>query len=263
MNLPMNEVMKEDMISNALVWLSSRLCNFIAAGEGFNPVPAGDRLETPQDDEPGDVGKSQKSLLDRWKSFRNEFDVWFEGLPSTFKPSARIKSKIQRPFTDVQILPPTEDKPCPFDEIWYSMPMCGATMMHYHMARILLLINKPHETTARRSTIGSRLKSYRDIEEDIVQHCYEIWYVASLSSPLCTELNSSGIACSNPPATVRVHMTQPLFVAGQCLTHHRERKVIHDLLQGIETDLGWATEYRASQLQKDWGWVTDSKLVNI
>jgi len=38
-----------------------------------------------------------------------------------------------------------------------------------------LLINKPHESTARRSTIGSRLKSYRDIEEEIVQHCYEIW----------------------------------------------------------------------------------------
>ncbi len=55
---------------------------------------------------------------------------------------------------------------------------CAATMQHYHMARILLLVNKPHETTMRRSTITSRLNSYRSIEEDIIFHCYEIWYVA-------------------------------------------------------------------------------------
>ena len=38
--LPEHGVMKEDLISNALIWLSSRLCNYIAAGEGFNPVIA-------------------------------------------------------------------------------------------------------------------------------------------------------------------------------------------------------------------------------
>ena len=50
-------------------------------------------------------------------------------------------------------------------------------MQHYHMARILLLVNKPHESTMRRSTIANRLNSYRSIEEEIVSHCYEIWYV--------------------------------------------------------------------------------------
>ena len=174
--LPADGEMKEDLISNALVWLSSRLCNFIAAGEGLNPVPAGDRSETPREDVPGEFGVSQKALLERWRCLRREFDAWYEGSPTTFKPSARIKSKLQRPFTDVPILPPTKHRDNPFDEIWYSIPMCGATMMHYHMGRILLLINKPHESTARRSTIGSRLKSYRDIEDEIVHHCYEIWY---------------------------------------------------------------------------------------
>ena len=174
--------MKEDMISNALVWLSSRLCNFIAAGEGFNPVPAGDRSEVPREDELGDLGRSQKSQLEKWHAIWRTFDVWFEGLPATFKPSARIKSKIQRPLSDVQLLPAGERTSHPFDEVWYSIPMCAATMQHYHMARILLLINKPHETTARRSTIANRLKSYREIQEQIVYHCYEIWYVASTRS---------------------------------------------------------------------------------
>jgi len=56
-------VMKEDMLSNALVWLSSQLCNFIAAREWFNPVLVGDRSETPREDEPGEFGKSHTSLL--------------------------------------------------------------------------------------------------------------------------------------------------------------------------------------------------------
>ena len=167
-----DNVMKEDMIANALVWLSSRLCNFIAEGESFNPIPAGDRSETPRDDEPSDFGVSQKYLTERWRSFSHEFDVWFEGLPATFKPTARIKCP--------RNMNPDRDTPDnrTFFEAWYTNGMCGASMLHYHMARILLLINKPHETTARRCTIGNRLQSYRLIEEDIVSHCYEIWYVA-------------------------------------------------------------------------------------
>lgn len=53
-------------------------------------------------------------------------------------------------------------------------------MQQYHMTHILLLVNKPHETTMRRSTVTSRLKSYRLIEEEVIFHCYEIWYVARI-----------------------------------------------------------------------------------
>ena len=254
--------MREDMISNALIWLASRLCNFIAAGEGFNPVPAGDRIESSMNDEPGFIGRSQKTLLEQWQSLRNQFEVWHNGLPITFQPSSRIKSKLERPLTDVPLLLP-QGHDTPFDQIWYSMPMCGATMQHYHMARVLLLINKPHETTARRTTIGSRLNSYRNITEEIVNHCYEIWYAIRLLSPNLMLISPSGIACARPEASVRVHSTQPLFVAGQCLTHHRERKVILDLLRGIERDLGWATEYRVQQLIREWDWVADTNLTDV
>ena len=170
--------MKEDMIANALIWLASRLCNYIAAGECFNPPPAGDRTESPRGAEPGDIGTSQKKLLEKWTSIQRQFDVWYRGLPKSFKPSARIKSNLSRPFSNVRSSDP-HNNDCPFDEIWYSRPMCGATMQHYHMAQILLLINKPHETTARRTTIGHRFNSYQEITEVIVHHCYEIWYVGS------------------------------------------------------------------------------------
>ena len=56
---------------------------------------------------------------------------------------------------------------------------------------------------------------------------------------------------------MRVHQTQPLFVAGQCLSQSHERQVVLELLRGIETDLGWATENRVQKLLNEWGWVND------
>lgn len=109
-------------------------------------------------------------------------------------------------------------------------------MQFYHMARILLLINKPHETTAGRSTIAERLRSYRDIESEIRHHSCEI----------------VGIALSQPEDSVRIHQLQPLFVAGQCFTKATERRIVLDLLRDIERDLGFATEYRIKQLLKQW-----------
>jgi hypothetical protein len=43
-----------------------------------------------------------------------------------------------------------------------------------------------------------------------------------------------------------------LFVAGLTMVDIRERRIVYDLLRGIETDLGWATEYRVKQLVEEW-----------
>ena len=221
------ETMGEDMISNALVWLSSRICNYLATGESFNATPAGDRSMTPRA-EIGTIGETQKSLLERWHALYQELDIWYNGLPITFRPSARIRQTSRDNW----------DGKCLFQEIWYVMPMCAATMQHYHMARVLLLINKPHETTAGRTTIGARFGSYRSIDREATRHCYEI----------------CGIALSRPQASVRVHQTQPLFVAGQYFEQANERKVVLDLLKGIKEDLGWSTEDQVKQLLRQWGW---------
>ena len=223
--------MGEDMYANALVWLTSRICNYLATGEAFNAAPAGDRAETPRT-EIGTIGESQKSLLERWYALSRALDNWFNGLPATFKPSARIKARNQ-PSDGA-----TSDIDSPFSEVWYVIPMCAATMQHYHMARVLLLVNKPHETTAGRITIGDRIGSYRSIDREATRHCYEI----------------CGISLSRPPASVRVHSTQPLFVAGQYFEGRRERRVVLELLKGIKEDLGWSTGDRVQQLLRQWGW---------
>jgi hypothetical protein len=219
-----DDMMKEDMISNALIWLLSKIVNFIAAGDGL--LLPDTALETPSA-----IGISQQTLLELWGQLQHELEMWFEGLPDTFRPCARIEPPRLASQT-------SEDDGYPFPEIWYSIPMCASTMQHYHMARILLLINKPHESTARRSTVTNRLRSYRSIESEIRFHSHEI----------------CGISMSRPEASVRIHSLQPLFVSGQCLTEPRERRTILNLLRGIEGDIGWATEYRAKQLLKEWEW---------
>ncbi|KAF7595248.1 hypothetical protein BBP40_006748 [Aspergillus hancockii] len=217
-----DEVMKEDLIGNGLIWILSKIINFISAGDhvqlDHGPINT------------GPLGISQQVLLERWYRLETELDAWYNGLPDTFQPCARLEHP----------LPKDEDGDgsSSLAEIWYSFPVCSSAMQHYHMARILLLINKPHESTSKRSTITNRLNSYRSIESDIRYHSREI----------------VGISMAQPEGSVRINSLQPLFVSGQCLTDPRERQMVLQLLRGIEVDLGWATEYRVKQLLREWGW---------
>lgn len=65
--------MADDMISNALIWLTMKLINFIAAGDEF-PHELG-------------LGIRQKQLLDYWEGLEKQLDVWLEGLPDSFRPT--------------------------------------------------------------------------------------------------------------------------------------------------------------------------------
>ncbi|RAH77386.1 Zn(II)2Cys6 transcription factor [Aspergillus japonicus CBS 114.51] len=217
-----DDVIKEDMICNGLVWILSKIVNFISAGDKVQVNHPGS-LNT------GPLGLSQQALLERWIRLEAELDAWYNGLPDIFHPCARTEPVAKDgEKADTGAL----------SEIWYSIPMCSSAMQHYHMARILLLINKPHASTSRRSTITDRLNSYRSIENDIRFHSREI----------------VGIAMACPTGSVRINSLQPLFVSGQCLIDAAERRAVLHLLQGIETELGWATDYRVNQLLREWGW---------
>jgi len=218
--------MREDMISNALVWLLSKIINYTASGDSIDHVFP-QNLASPN----GTLGINQMVLLQRWKELDKELDVWYHGLPDTFKPCARLP-----PLSDGSV--PPDSPRAVFSEIWYSIPMCASTMQSYHMAKIILLLNKPQESTSRRSTISHRLGSYRSTEQEVRSHSHEI----------------CGIALGRPEGSVRIHQVQPLFVAGSCLIEDHERRIILGLLRGVESDLGWATDYRVKDLLNDWGW---------
>lgn len=216
--------MKEDMICNGLIWILSKIVNHISSG---------DNIMTDNRPDSGPLGVSQQLLLERWMRLETELDAWYSGLPDTFQPCARIEPSNIEHYKSMG-----DPDLATLQEIWHSLPMCASIMQHYHMARILLLINKPHETTGRRNTITLRLQSYRSIEAEIGFHSREIL----------------GIALSRPDGSVRINSLQPLFVSGQCVTDARERRVAIRMLRAIESDLGWATEYRVQQLLKEWGW---------
>ncbi|EAW11944.1 uncharacterized protein ACLA_007030 [Aspergillus clavatus NRRL 1] len=218
--------LREDLVCNALVWILSKIVNFISAGDTLHLPHSGGISAAP-------LGLSQQALLERWYRLKAELDTWYDRLPASFWPCARIDlSKVPHPKA-------AEDEDASsLSEIWFSIPMCSSAMQHYHMGRVLLLINKPHESTSRRSAVTNRLNSYRSIENEIRFHSREI----------------VGISLARPDGSVRINSLQPLFVSGQCLTEDRERRVVLRLLRGIEVDLGWATEYRVKQLLREWGW---------
>ena len=52
---------------------------------------------------------------------------------------------------------------------------------------------------------------------------------------------------------VMKYMTQPLYVAGRCLSSWNERLEVVGLLRRIENSIGQGTEYRVFKLADDWG----------
>jgi hypothetical protein len=75
--------MREEMLSNALIWLLAKLSNFIAAGENLTVGPDS------EGDTSSPIGVSLQALLSRWKRLKVEF-IWRSGLPDTFAPCARL-----------------------------------------------------------------------------------------------------------------------------------------------------------------------------
>ncbi|RDW83752.1 uncharacterized protein DSM5745_04078 [Aspergillus mulundensis] len=226
---PGEGIMQEDSISNALVWIISKIINFISPNKSAHVGPPGAVNSSP-------MGLPQQVSLERWYRLEAELDVWYKGLPETFHPCARIGIPETASQSDK-----TDDAPS-LSEIWYSIPMCSSAMQHYHMGRILLHIHKPPQPSGATNPITSRYNS-----TDIQFHSREI----------------VGIAMACPAGSVRINSLQPLFVSGQCLTDPSERRMVLRLLQDIEKDLGWATEYRAQQLRREWGWDKDTDVTGV
>jgi hypothetical protein len=213
-----DSMMKEDLICNSLVWLMGKLVNFMAYGDHFEEGGGSTW-----------AGVSQRTLLDYWCTLQRQFQMWYDSLPITFKPSARVDPRPATVYGEPDVL---------FPEIWYNIPMCASTMQYYHMSQIQLFMNKPHETTQGATNVYERLNSYQSVLDACQSHSREI----------------VGISLGRPDDAVRIHSVQPLFTAGQCLSDLGERQVVLGLLRGIEADIGWATEYRARQLIEQWHW---------
>ncbi|KAE8151904.1 hypothetical protein BDV25DRAFT_171028 [Aspergillus avenaceus] len=212
----------EESVSNAMTWILGRIINYITSGDSLNPLD----FSRPTRRQ-AFFSVSQEALLERWCLLNTDLRRWYQSRPPTFNPSARSRITAADGCSS--------DVAAAFERTWYNVPMCAAAMQSYYMGRILLLMNRPQESTAIRSTVASRLKCYQDTERHVLNH----------SRQIC------GISLSMPPEAVRIHSLQPLYVAGQCFSRPHERQTVLDLLLGVERDLGWTVTYYVNKLRED------------
>ncbi|GAB7358331.1 hypothetical protein MBLNU230_g2403t1 [Neophaeotheca triangularis] len=226
--------MSDDTISNALIWLTMKLVNFIAAGDEVTSSPS-----------PLGLGVRQRELLTYWEGLDTQLQTWHAGLPDSFHAPARHRPSKETPF-------PASD------EEWFPRSMCASTMQHFHFARIQLLHNKPELSTGHRSassapgtSLAARHATYTAILHQSRRHAKEI----------------VAIGLGRTDEGARVHAVQPLWTAGLVLGNENAagegavvsdetvywRRTIVGLLRGIERDMGWASEYRVRGLLDLWG----------
>ncbi|KAF5546161.1 WSC domain-containing protein [Fusarium phyllophilum] len=175
-----SESLRPDIISNTLVWLLSRLANYVAIVTDSKQQPT-----------------SMRGLKATWLSLNQEFETWHQGLPSSFRPSYRI----------------------------------------------LLLIHKPEGLvvpSSRPSASGGpfdALTRFNQMNRVLQYHAAEI----------------CAIALSRPEAAARIHMLQPVYLAGRSLHTKADRAIVLGLLESIEIELGWSSRYRVDDLLREWG----------
>jgi len=117
--------------------------------------------------------------------------------------------------------PPTS----PFPRLLYSNPAAMSGNQLHHTACILMLRHKPPNTTVTPKP------------NSIFWHARQI----------------CGISISNDDHAAWTNAIQPLWIAGQWMSHESEQKAILQLLEKIERLSGWSTKWRAEDLREFWG----------
>jgi hypothetical protein len=167
-----------------------------------------------------------------WDTLTLQLDNWHAHLPLAFQPSAQLRHPVSRRSSATPGLQ-TTPRSGGISELFFSIPLCAATIQLYHFARILLLLSKPTQTQT-----SSRLQAYREVSSQALTHAHGI----------------VGIALGRPHPAVRVEMLLPLYAAGGCLEADEERRLVVEVLRAIELDTGCTTEGRVRDLEKEWGW---------
>jgi hypothetical protein len=197
------------LVSHTLLWILLRTMNYLA-------LPTQDPT-------------TRQAV---WDTLTLQLDTWHAHLPLAFQPSAQLRHPVSRRSSATPGGQPTP-RSGEISELFFSIPLCAATIQLYHFARILLLLSKPTQTQT-----SSRLQAYREVSSQALVHAHSI----------------VGIALGRPHPAVRVEMLLPLYAAGGCLEADEERRLVVEVLRAIELDTGCTTEGRVRDLEKEWGW---------
>lgn len=112
------------------------------------------------------------------------------------------------------------------------------------MSQILLLIHKPEGLAAAPVSRPSASEGPFDALMRFNQMKRVLQYHAA---EICA------IALSRLEAAAKIHMLQPVYLAGRCLHTKADRAIVLKLLESIEIELGWSSRYRVDDLLREWG----------
>lgn len=113
----------------------------------------------------------------------------------------------------------------PFPTILFTNAAAVSGNQLYHAAAVLMLQTKP---------AGIRLDP---------KPRSALWHARQIC----------GISMSNDHHGAWTNSIQPLWIAGQWMSHPSEHRAILELLDRIEKESGWATKWRADDLKEFWG----------
>ncbi|KAA8649635.1 hypothetical protein EYZ11_002659 [Aspergillus tanneri] len=131
----------------------------------------------------------------------------------------------QRPDEMKPVMHMPSSPTSPFPTILFANPAAISGNQLYHTASMLMLQARP---------LGIRLDPK---PQSMLWHARQV----------------CGISMSNDRHGAWTNSIQPLWIAGQWMSHESEHRVILELLERIEKESGWPTQWRAEDLKEFWG----------
>lgn len=236
--------MSETAACRTLLWIVLKALSFAAEQRDQSRT-----MEFMPHTEASATAKKQQPLNDTksWQAIRDHLQAWNASLPDSFEPYLRLAqhrpTQVQTPNrSDVSTAAGDGNAiAIQFPTLQYSSAMASTAMVLYHFIQIFLLLHRPlspsnQDTFSRFAS--QRLSAYRQVAREVDDHANRI----------------CGICLGRPDDAVRMHMVQPLHLAGLGLESHDQRVVLEGLLSGIRKGTGCSTEWIVTSLREEWGW---------
>lgn len=115
--------------------------------------------------------------------------------------------------------------PRPFPTVLYPNPPSISGNQMYHTSALLMLKNKPTSLHLKQKPRSM------------------LWHARQICA----------ISISNENHACRTNSIQPIWLAGQLMSHKSEHLAILELFERIEREMGWATKWRSNDLIEHWG----------
>ncbi|KAK4033253.1 dihydroxyacetone kinase [Parachaetomium inaequale] len=160
---------------------------------------------------------SDAEFTRRWNELFAHIEGWY-----TQRPPA-MRSILSQPAA-------TENDPpsaSPFPTLLFSNAPAISGNQLYHTAALLMLQRKP-----RRAVLPPKTRP-RPI----------LWHARRICA----------ISISNTHHGCWTNCVQPLWIAGQVMSHHAEHRAILETYERIEKETGWGANWRAEDLKAHWG----------